>query len=369
MKMTYWKISLFFLMIITITSATLYAENSQTPKQKGSAVISIPALCYHRIITKIYSPYDLTPAMLEKHFQLLKKEGFHPITAAEYLYDQKHPNLFPSKPIIISFDDGNKSHYRHVFPLLKKYGFKATFFIYPNAVSKKTTSQYLITWNELAEMIRGGMDIESHTLSHPFLTETRSSMNNSRYLTWLDQEFGDSKAILEQKLKIKINSVAYSYGWYNSVVEGRAVKAGYQGIFTTNWGANSQSSNALSINRKVISNELHLGDFDRYINSKPLPVDVSSPQDGQIFTKSPVDIQFKVLDPGLKKITMVIRRSKLVLTPDSQGIISYKMPLGIKPGFYMIILSAVDSKMNYYMSSWGFDYRNPDGSEIAQTGP
>ena len=48
------------------------------------------------------------------------------------LYDlnfRKNPELFPKKPIILTFDDagGNKSHHRHVFPLLRKYGFKATF--------------------------------------------------------------------------------------------------------------------------------------------------------------------------------------------------------------------------------------------------
>ena len=367
-KPNFLKVTGLFLLLILL-SVSIDAEKQNTPIQKAPETISIPVLCYHRVITKTYSPYDLTPARLESHFQLLKKEGFHPITAAEYLNFQKHPALFPKKPILLTFDDGNKSHYLHVFPLLEKYGYKATFFIYPNAVSKQATSKYLITWSELAEMIQGGMDIESHTLSHPFLTETRTSLDNPRYLAWLDQEFKDSKAILEQKLNIKVNAVAYSFGWYNSVVEKKAEEAGYQGIFTTNWGANSVGSNPLSINRKVISNELHLNAFDRYINSEPLALDIVTPQDGQIFTKSPVAIKFKVLNPDLKKITMVIRRTKLILTPDSQGMISYSLPLGIKPGFYMIILSGYDAKMNFYMSSWGFDYRNPDGSEIAQTGP
>ncbi|HBF36624.1 MAG TPA: hypothetical protein DDW50_04820 [Firmicutes bacterium] len=369
MKSAYLKTSLILLLFVTTICATLYAESVGTVNPKTSSDISVPALCYHRIISKTYSPYDLTPAMLEEHFKLFKQEGFHPITAAQFVVFQKHPELFPKKPIILSFDDGNKSHYKNVFPLLEKYGFKATFFVYPNAVSKKPNSPYLITWNELTEMIQNGMDIESHTLSHPFLTETRTTLDNPRYLAWLDHEFKESKDILEQKLNIKVNAVAYSYGWYNTVVEKKAVEAGYQDIYTTNWGPNAPSTNPLSINRKVISNELHLNDFDRYINSRPLAIDIVRPQDGQIFTQSPVEIKFKVLNPNLKKITMVIRRSKQVVTPDSQGMISYTMPLGIRPGFYMIILSAYDAQMNFYMSSWGFDYRNPDGSEIAQTGP
>jgi Predicted xylanase/chitin deacetylase len=369
MKTNPLKASLLYLWLIALLSVAIFAKSPAVPDQKTAANISIPVLCYHRIIAKTYSLYDLTPAMLEKHFQLFKKEGFHPITAAEYLYYREHPQLFPDKPMILTFDDGNKSHYRNVFPLLKKYGYQATFFVYPHAVSKKPNSPFLITWNELAEMNGGGMDIESHTLSHPFLTESATSMDNPRYLAWLDHEFKDSKAILEQKLKIKVNAIAYSYGWYNRIVEEKAVAAGYQGIFSTNWGANAPDASPLNINRKVISNELRLNDLDRYIHSKPLAIDIISPQDGQIFTKPPVNIQFKVLDPNLKKITMFIRRSKLILTPDKRGLISYTMPPGIKPGFYMIILSAYDAQMNYYMSSWGFDYRNRDGSEVAQSGP
>jgi len=63
--------------------------------------------------------------------------------AAEYLNYRKRPALFPQNPLILSLDDGNKSHYRAVFPLLKKYGFKATFFIYPHAVSRKPDNQHL----------------------------------------------------------------------------------------------------------------------------------------------------------------------------------------------------------------------------------
>ena len=130
----------------------------------------VPIVCYHRVIPKTPSIYDLTPEMLEEQFKFMKEHGYHPLTALQYINLQKTPELFPDKPVVLTFDDGNKSHYQNVFPLLKKYGYKATFFIYPSAVLNNSTKY--ITWSELAEMSQAGMDIESHTRDHPYLTST-----------------------------------------------------------------------------------------------------------------------------------------------------------------------------------------------------
>ena len=116
--------------------------------------------------------------------------------------------FFPKKPIVLTFDDGNKSHYTWVFPLLKKYGFAATFFIYPNAV--KETSKVYLTWPELKEIAAAGFDIESHSMSHPFLTRSNiPTGDNTPYLKWLNHELFDSKTLLENKLGKKVTLLAY----------------------------------------------------------------------------------------------------------------------------------------------------------------
>jgi peptidoglycan/xylan/chitin deacetylase (PgdA/CDA1 family) len=67
------------------------------------------------------------------------------------------------KVVIINFDDSHKSEYTYAKPILDKYGFKATFF----EVCGWITSEE--GWREIAELQQDGMDIESHTITHPDL--------------------------------------------------------------------------------------------------------------------------------------------------------------------------------------------------------
>jgi poly-beta-1,6-N-acetyl-D-glucosamine N-deacetylase len=154
-RFSFWMILLITAIIIPTLHAVADSENKL-----------IPILCYHRVNPKIKNIFDLTPEMLEEQLQFFKENDYHPITALQYFKSQGHPEYLPDKPVVLTFDDGNKDHYQYVFPLLQQYGFQATFFIYPAMVFEK--SDYFITWDELSEMVKAGMDIESHTFSHRF---------------------------------------------------------------------------------------------------------------------------------------------------------------------------------------------------------
>jgi peptidoglycan/xylan/chitin deacetylase (PgdA/CDA1 family) len=339
---------------VTLTGSILHALN--LPGQKPDLEQTpVPVLCYHRVIPQMTSIYDYTPAMLEQQFKFFKEHGFHPITAQQYVRLQSNPALFPSKPIILTFDDGNKSHYRYVLPLLKKYGYQATFFVYPNAVAQK--SQKLITWAELAQMVEAGMDIESHTLSHPFLMNTKLDFAGPRYIQWLDHELKDSRTIIEEHLNIKVNILAYPFGWYNSVVESRAVAAGYQGIFTVNWGPNALNENPLRLKRKVMSGQMSLAELEKYVTARPIFFERIIPSDGEITSDIPV-IKFKFKNQEFHRINIEIKKDKVELVPDNQGVFTFELK-NLKPRYYMVIISGYDDQNQFHMGSWGFDYHKP----------
>jgi peptidoglycan/xylan/chitin deacetylase (PgdA/CDA1 family) len=86
-----------------------------------------------------------------------------------------------------------------------------------------------MTWAQLEEMRDGGVDIESLTVSHHDL---RHAPKGQDYLGWLHQELEASKQILEDKLAIKVNALAFPYGAYNETVRKVALEAGYQALFT-----------------------------------------------------------------------------------------------------------------------------------------
>src|SRR4026208_290715 len=75
----------------------------------------------------------------------------------------------PDKLVVLTFDDSKASHYTVVRPLLKKYGFGATFFITEGFTFRTNKDDYL-TWEQIAELHRDGFEIGNHTRDHMSVT-------------------------------------------------------------------------------------------------------------------------------------------------------------------------------------------------------
>lgn len=76
----------------------------------------------------------------------------------------------PDKLVVLTFDDSKASHYTVVRPLLKKYGFGATFFITEGFTFRNNKDDYL-TWEQIAELHRDGFEIGNHTRDHMGLSK------------------------------------------------------------------------------------------------------------------------------------------------------------------------------------------------------
>ncbi|HXP51850.1 MAG TPA: polysaccharide deacetylase family protein, partial [Bacteroidia bacterium] len=96
-------------------------------------------------------------------------------------------NAISNKVVMIGFDDSYKSQILYAKPILDKYGFKASFFEVCTWVGKTKDRQ---TWQDIADLQRDGMDVESHTMTHAHLPTLLSSPNLLVY------EIGGSKQCL-----------------------------------------------------------------------------------------------------------------------------------------------------------------------------
>jgi len=76
----------------------------------------------------------------------------------------------PDKLVILTFDDSKASHYTSVRPLLKQYGFGATFFITEGFTFSTNKGEYL-TWEQIADLHRDGFEIGNHTRDHMGLSK------------------------------------------------------------------------------------------------------------------------------------------------------------------------------------------------------
>ncbi|MGM9570290.1 MAG: polysaccharide deacetylase family protein [Phascolarctobacterium sp.] len=166
----------------------------------------------------------IAPATFEKHLQYLKQNGYKMVTVAE-LADRLATGKPMEKYIALSFDDGYTDNYTEAFPLLQKYGARATF----SVINSKIGGKIYMTAAQIQEMERAGMEIASHTFSHNRLEDI-----DPKYLDW---EIGTSKYDLEKRLMPQdktVKTLAYPCGSYNEKAIAKLKQFGYVAALTGN---------------------------------------------------------------------------------------------------------------------------------------
>ena len=122
--------------------------------------VNVPVLMYHAVSDDKWGYWDLfvSPQTIEEELQFLQENGFETI----WFEDLSHVEDY-EKPVILTFDDGYDDNYTELFPLLEKYGAKATIFVIPKAVG----TAHKMTAEQIYELSQSGLvSIQSHTYSH-----------------------------------------------------------------------------------------------------------------------------------------------------------------------------------------------------------
>ncbi|MBU4450625.1 MAG: polysaccharide deacetylase family protein, partial [Actinobacteria bacterium] len=190
----------------------------------------IPILAYHDFTKDESKSYDMNIVEFEKQMDYLAAHNYSVISLSELLAGVRAGQV-PPKPIVITIDDGYKSTYTLAYPILKKYNFPATLFIYTNFIEKNNGS---LIWEEIREMTSHNIEIGSHALSHCNLLKYEKNENYETYLARIRREIFLSKEILESQIGRKVKFFAYPYGAYSSTIKDLAIQAGYEGILNAN---------------------------------------------------------------------------------------------------------------------------------------
>lgn len=194
---------------------------------------------YHRFVAKVRRPdTEITPAAFEAQMKELKDRGITVIPMQDFLAWKRSEKSIPPRCAVLTFDDGWKSQYEAAWPILKKFNYPVTLFIYTEGVrGGHFGGGEALTWEQLAEMRDAGADIEAHSATHqdlrkPYDKVAKKKLSPPEYEQWLQNEIVGSKNLLEQRLGIKVNCFAVPYGFYNEHVKQVCKAAGYEAVFT-----------------------------------------------------------------------------------------------------------------------------------------
>ncbi|HEV2035601.1 MAG TPA: polysaccharide deacetylase family protein [Candidatus Dormibacteraeota bacterium] len=221
----------------------------------GPATVKVPILTYHYIRVnpdpndRLGFALSVTPADFAAQMDWLASNGFHPVTPSDvYAYLNGTQGL-PSRPVILSFDDGYADFYTTALPILRAHDFTAVAYIVSGFVGQWS----YMTAAQIVEIDRRGIEIGSHTVHHANLA--KAAPGN------VQVELVASKQALEQLIGHPVYSFCYPSGQYNGAVAAAVQAAGYSNATTTAFGYVHYMSDRYRWTRLRISGGEALSDF------------------------------------------------------------------------------------------------------------
>jgi peptidoglycan/xylan/chitin deacetylase (PgdA/CDA1 family) len=203
--------------------------------------MKVPVLAYHKIDfptpdVKIRGAFT-APRKFERQCAYLKKKGFEFYTASELIKFYLGRGEFPPRAIAITFDDGWKDNYLNAFPILKKYGVKATIFLVPAFIGRTTDAvtadgegpREHLAEKDVLEMSESGIEFASHSFSHKLFDRTSDEE--------IEFEVAESKKFIENLTQKECSTFAYPAGFFTDFAKEAVRNAGYEAAFTTVYGA------------------------------------------------------------------------------------------------------------------------------------
>ncbi len=232
--------------------------DSPTPVYQPVNTVRIPVLMYHRIETppnNYTKEYYVSPEIFEQQMAYLVKNNYRSLTIEEYYNDLKEDKNPSQKSVLITFDDGTNSQYTAAYPILKKYDLKATFFLISGSL--------FLTNDQIKEMSKNGMSIESHTVSHSDLSKLTSSSD-------LQTQIGGSKAAIEAITGKDVIAIAYPYCAVNGNSVNYEINDGYLLGFSCGGAIDNRYSGRYFLSRVQILDSLD-SFKDRLVGKLTLP--------------------------------------------------------------------------------------------------
>lgn len=234
---------------------TAFEKGGLTPK--GYQTVSV--LSYHKFSKDKIDLTTVSEKAFDDQMRFLKQHGFRVITMDEFFDFLEFKKQTPERSVLITIDDGWRSVYEIAFPILKKYEYPATFFIYTDFITQGSKT---LDWDLLKEMAKKGISIQCHTKTHRYLDRRIGDETFKDYFEAIKKDLIESTRIIKQRVNSDVKYLAYPYGETNHLVISLLMKLGYRGAFTVERSGNPFFVHPYRVNRSMIYGTFDLKDFE-----------------------------------------------------------------------------------------------------------
>jgi peptidoglycan/xylan/chitin deacetylase (PgdA/CDA1 family) len=217
---------------------------------------TLRVLMYHKVNDVEGNRMSMPTSLFDEQMAQLNELGYSVVDLDAVLAHYADGAPLPDASVLITFDDGYRDNLEHAAPILMKYGYPAVQFVplgyigdplplpHEEALATRGILNRTVDWDELGELERAGVRIESHGISHRPLADLE--------LDEAAREIVVSKLRLEERLGRPVRAFSYVKGseaHYKPVHLSLVRQAGYDVAFTSISGANSPATDPLQLHR------------------------------------------------------------------------------------------------------------------------
>ena len=219
----------------------------------------VPILAYHQFGRR-QGQLTVTPEMFDAQMAYLKAQDYRVIRLSHLQAFLQGRSPLPLRAVAITMDDGYKSVYTIAYPILKKYDFPATVFVYSDFIG----SQRGLAWQDMRDMVASGLiDIQPHSKTHHSLVLREAEEDDAAYAHRIEQEIRHPAEIIRQHLRLPIHTFSYPYGDTNDDVIAWVKKHNYDIAATVQKGGNAFFADPYMLRRTQIYGHERLDEFKK----------------------------------------------------------------------------------------------------------
>lgn len=267
--------------------------------------VSFRVLSFHDVRGNVRASFENSPdetaideRTLAEVFAWLQHNDYHPVSLQQVIDARAGGKPLPSRPVLLTFDDGYRSAYTKVFPLLQRFKYPALLALVTSWLEvpeggnvaygdKPVPRGDFLRWSEAAEMARSGLvELASHSdalhtgvranpqgnmlpsaATHRYDPALGRYEDDAAYMQRVESDLRRSREIIEARTGAKVRAMVWPYGAYNAASLKAAGRAGLPITFTLDDGPNDPSVPLSRIRRALVAYDNEATEYARLLRS------------------------------------------------------------------------------------------------------
>jgi len=213
-----WSPLRHLIVLVWMGSLIISVANAQSPQ----AAI----LVYHRFGAIVADSMTTRTTVFEQQLDALQRAGYEIVPLDQVLAGLHGAAPMPDKALAITVDDGHRTVYSDLLPIIQRRHLPVTLFIYPSAISN---ASYALTWDQLRELAATpGVQVQSHTYWHPNFHTEKRRLPADEYARFVHNQLEKPRRVLKQQLGVDADVLAWPFGIEDAELQAAAQAAGYR---------------------------------------------------------------------------------------------------------------------------------------------